>query len=53
MDKEKSNKDLVVRVPPSLFNKFKQICSKNYKTMSEAIRDFMQKYIKEYENAQI
>ena len=45
MDKEKSKKDLFVRVPPSLFDKFKEVCNLNYKSVSEAIRDLMQFYI--------
>ena len=47
MDKENLEKDLVVRVPPTLFAKFKLACNENYKTASEAIRDLMQRYIKE------
>ena len=47
MDKENSDKDLVVRVPPTLFNKFRDACNTNYKTVSEAVRDLMQRYIKE------
>ena len=47
MDKENLNKDIVIRVQPTLFNKFKNACNINYKTVSEAVRDLMQKYIKE------
>jgi hypothetical protein len=47
MDKEKVTKDVVVRVQPSLFKKFQQKCKKSYKTVSEVMRDFMVKFIKE------
>ena len=47
MIKEKSDKHLTIRVPESLVVKFQAECNKNYKTMSEAMRDLMQKYIKE------
>lgn len=46
MDKENSDKILNIRVPPSLFDKFKGKCNENYKTMSEALRDLIQEYIK-------
>lgn len=45
--KEKSTKMLVIRIPESLVNKFQEKCNENYKTMSEAIRDMIQDYIKE------
>ena len=45
MSKEKT-KIMAVRVYESLFEKFQKACDDNYKTMSEAIRDFMQEYIK-------
>jgi len=47
MDREKINRDVVVRVQKSLFNKFNKKCKNNYKTMSEVIRDFMVKFIKD------
>lgn len=46
MDKEKVTKDVVVRVQPSLFKRFQKKCKKNYKTISEVIRDLMFDYIK-------
>lgn len=46
MDKENQGKLLNIRVPNSLFLKFKTKCSDNYKTMSEALRDLIQEYIK-------
>lgn len=47
MKKDKNNKYLTIRVPDSLIDKFQTKCSENYKTMSEALRDLMQKYIKD------
>jgi metal-responsive CopG/Arc/MetJ family transcriptional regulator len=48
MNKEKENNDhlLNIRVPQTMFDKFKDKCSENYKTMSEALRDLIQEYIK-------
>ena len=46
MDKENADKNMTVRVPASLVEKFRTVCSLNYKTMSEAVRDMMQEYIK-------
>lgn len=42
--KEKLEKDLVVRVHPSLFKLFQQKCEKNYKSISEVIRELMRQY---------
>jgi len=47
MSKENKDKDMLVRVQPTLFEKFKEKCEANYKSISEVIRDFMQQYIKE------
>jgi metal-responsive CopG/Arc/MetJ family transcriptional regulator len=47
MDKENADKLLNIRVPKTLFEKFRDKCNKKYKTMSEALRDLMQQYIKE------
>ena len=46
-NKENKDKDMLVRVQPTLFEKFKDKCEANYKSISEVIRDFMQQYIKE------
>ncbi len=46
MDKENADKLLNIRVPKSLFDKFRNKCNENYKTMSEALRDLIQEYIK-------
>ncbi len=47
MDKEKVTRDVVLRVQPSLFEKFRQRCQNNYKTISEVLREFMVKYVQE------
>lgn len=44
--KENSDKLLNIRLPKTLFEKFQIKCNENYKTMSEAIRDLIQEYIK-------
>jgi len=46
MDKENANKILNIRIPETLFSEFKSKCAENYKTMSEAMRDMIQEYIK-------
>jgi len=47
MKKEKSDKYLTIRIPSSLMDKFQDKCVDNYKTMSEALRDLIQRYIKD------
>ena len=47
MKKENNNKYLTIRIPDSLIEKFQQTCVENYKTMSEALRDMIQVYVKE------
>ena len=44
--KNKAEKVLSVRVPEELFEKFKQLCDQNYKTMSDTLRDFIRDYTK-------
>jgi len=46
--KEKLDKKMIFAVQKSLYNNFKESCDKEYKTMSEVVRDFMVKYIKEH-----
>ena len=43
--KERLDKDLVLRVHPSLFRKFQKKCRENYKSVSEAIRELMYQYV--------
>jgi metal-responsive CopG/Arc/MetJ family transcriptional regulator len=44
--KENSDKFLTIRIPKTLFDNFRSECNKNYKTMSESLRDLIQTYIK-------
>jgi Ribbon-helix-helix protein, copG family len=44
--KENADKYLTIRIPETLMDKFKDKCAENYKTMSEALRDLIQEYIK-------
>ncbi len=37
---------LTIRIPKQLMEEFQKKCDVKYKTMSEAIRDFIQDYIK-------
>ena len=46
MKKEKSAKLLTIRIPEKLMDKFQETCADRYKTMSEALRDLIQEYIK-------
>jgi predicted alpha/beta-fold hydrolase len=48
--KEKLDKKVVMVVQRSLYNNFKKECEDNYKTMSEVLRDFMLRYLKECKN---
>jgi metal-responsive CopG/Arc/MetJ family transcriptional regulator len=43
-------KRLTIAIPDILMNKFKQSCRQNYKTMSEALRDYIKEYIKQTDN---
>ena len=45
--KEKVERDIYLRVQPSLYKEFKESCDKNYQTISAAIRELMKKYIKD------
>lgn len=38
---------ITIRIPKPLMEEFHKKCKTRYKTMSEAIRDFIQEYIKE------
>lgn len=50
MKKHNADQNVVVRTPLPLLAKFKDACNKNYKTVSEAVRDLMQRYIQENED---
>ena len=50
MIKEKTDKIISFAVRKSIFNKFSEICEKNYKTISEGLRELIVKKIQEEEN---
>jgi metal-responsive CopG/Arc/MetJ family transcriptional regulator len=43
--KEKITELLNIRIQPTLMEKFKKKCNKNYKTFSEVIRELIIRYI--------
>lgn len=45
-----ADKVLSVRVPSELFDKFKNLCDENYKTMSDTLRDYIRDYAKKGNN---
>ena len=49
MEKEKLTKDLVIMLQPTLHKKFKDACNKNYESLSNVVRDFIRRYVKENE----
>jgi len=48
MKKIKDKKQLTIWIPRVLHDQFDKICTENYQTMSEALRAFIIKYIKQY-----
>jgi hypothetical protein len=44
---EKIDRQVIIKVQPSLFERFEKKCKEDYKTVSEVIRHLMLKYIKE------
>jgi len=40
-------KRLTIRIPETIMVEFQKKCDENYKTMSEALRDYIKIYIKE------
>lgn len=45
-----ADKVLSVRIPSELFDKFKNLCDENYKTMSDTLRDYIRDYAKKGNN---
>jgi metal-responsive CopG/Arc/MetJ family transcriptional regulator len=45
--KEKIERDMYVKVQPSLYKDFKNACDKNYQSVSASIRELMKRYVKE------
>ena len=46
-----NNKRLTIAIPELLMSRFKSSCEQNYKTMSEALRDYIKEYIKKTEES--
>lgn len=49
MKKEKYTEEIRIVVPPSLYSPFLEKCEKQYKTISQVLRELMLDYIKEEE----
>lgn len=45
--KQNADRPLTVRLPTPLFEKFRDKCNENYKTMSDALRDCVRWYVKQ------
>ena len=45
---KKFEKKLIIAMPKDLFEDFQKICEEEYTTMSQEIRNFMLKFIKEH-----
>ena len=41
------DKKMIIRMPSALMDKFHEECTKEYKTMSDKIRDLVKEYLKE------
>jgi DNA-binding transcriptional regulator GbsR (MarR family) len=44
--KEKNERQVIFMVQPSLYDQFSEVCEKNYKKVSETLRDLMLEYVK-------
>lgn len=44
--KEKTERQVIFMVQPSLYDQFSEACEENYKKVSETLRDLMLEYIK-------
>ncbi len=45
-NKEKTDRQVILKVQPSLFGAFREKCKGNYKKVSEVIRELMLEYIR-------
>ena len=50
MEKEKTNKLVNFAMRPSMYNEFSKICEKDFKTISQGLRELVVKKIREEEN---
>ena len=51
MSKEKLDRDMIVKVQNVLYEKFKDTCDRQLKSISATVRDLMMKYIEEHPNS--
>jgi len=45
MKKEKTNRQMIFKVKPSLYNRFEKKCNKEHRCLSEVLRELMVKFI--------
>ncbi len=45
MKKEKADRQLIIKLQPSLYNEFEKKCGAEYRTVSEVMRELMSKYV--------
>ena len=48
MDKEKLERDMYIKVQPSLYEQFRECCNMQFKTVSVVIRELMLRYTEEH-----
>lgn len=48
--KEKTERQVIFMVQPSLYDQFSEACEENYKKVSETLRDLMLEYVKKQES---
>jgi hypothetical protein len=46
MKKEKADRQLIIKMQPSLYEEFEKKCAREYRTVSEVVRELMSKYIR-------
>lgn len=48
MEREKVDRDMYVKVQPSLYAEFQKTCNSQLKTISAVVRDLMMDYVKKH-----
>ena len=46
--KEKSDRQLIIKMQPSLYENFEKKCNEEHRNVSEVVRELMSKYIKSW-----
>jgi predicted DNA-binding protein len=49
MGRENSDKEMQIRMPPSLYERFKTICDGRYKSVSAVVKELMVKFVEDNE----